>query len=340
MSNGINLNTKPVSQNSMVDQLTKMTGDSTKAKEVLSKALEVLSGANVKVTMGGDTTPTTGERKTSGATSTPALDNPGDPAQVEANLEKLVAYLKLDSDERQSEMAKERIETNKATLENEYEHRKAEIQETLDKMDAAERTRKANKIFGWLMAAIAVVVAVVACVATGGIATGAVIGAVIALGCQVLNETGAMEKITDGLADCLQNMGMSKQAAQIVAQVAISAVILAASLGSGFAGASALAEVAKEVATAIKVATTVIGLASLGTSAAGVYQNYKSSTAQADLTETEKFLTQLQQRLKESEEELKRILEMLQNAIAQVADLLSSATDTSSQIAQNIGQMA
>ena len=42
----------------------------------------------------------------------------------------------------------------------------------------------------------------------------------------------------------------------------------------------------------------------------------------------------------ESEEELKRILEMLQNAIAQVADLLSSATDTSSQIAQNIGQMA
>jgi hypothetical protein len=340
MPDGINLNTKPATQNSMIEQFSKMSGDSTKTKEVLSKALEVLSGANVKVTMGGDTTATTGERKTSGATSTPALDNPSDPTQVQANLEKLVAYLKLDSDERQSEMAKNRIETNKATLENEYETRKAEIQETLDKMDAAERTRKANKVFGWLMTALAVVVAVAACVATGGIATGAVIGAVIALGCQILNETGAMEKITDGLADGLQKMGMSKQAAQIVAQVAISAVILAASLGAGFAGAGALAEMAKEVATAIKVATTVVGLASLGSSAAGVYQNYKAGTAQADLTETEKFITQLQQRLKESEEELKKILETLQNAISQVVDILSSATDTSSLIAQNIGQMA
>ena len=40
----------------------------------------------------------------------------------------------------------------------------------------------------------------------GGLAVGAVIGAGIALGAQILNETGVMEKIVGGLSDALQSL--------------------------------------------------------------------------------------------------------------------------------------
>ena len=323
-----------------VEQFAKSAGTSEKTKELLNDVALILSGSNIKVTNHGGNTDGTTERKTTGATSTPALDNPGDAKAIEANLEKLIAYLKMDNDERQAEMAKGRIETNKATFEKEHASRKEKIKETINKMEEAERTRKAQKVFGWLMAALAVVVAVVACVATGGLAVGPVVGALIAVGCQVLSETGAMDTITEKLAEGLEKLGLSKEAAKIVAQVVICVAILAASLGAGFGGAGAIASSFKDVATLIRVATTVLGLASLGTSMAGVVQNYQAGTTQADLTETEKFLAILKQRMEESEEELKKILEAIQNGIAQVAQLIESATDTSAEIANNIGQMA
>ena len=326
----------------IIDQMetaAKGAGVSEKTKELLRDVAAILSSNNVKVTNQGGNTDGTTEKKTSGATSTPALDNPDDLKAVQENLEKLIAYLKLDNDERQSEMAKDRIETQKATFEREHANRQEKIKETINKMEEAERTRKAQRVFGWLMAALAVVVAVVACVATGGLAVGPVIGAIVAVGCQVLSETGVMDDITEKLAEALEP-AFGKEASKIIAQVAICLAILAVSLGTGFAGASAIAEGAKAVANVIRVATTVIGLAALGTSVAGVVQNYKAGTTQADLTETEKFLAILKQRMEESEEELNKILQAIQNSISQIADMLSSSTDTSDEIANKIGQMA
>ena len=325
---------------SQVEQFAKSSGTSEKTKELLRDVAAMLSGTNVKVVNQAGNTDGTAEKKTTGATSTPALDNPADAKAQLANLEKLIAFLQMDNEERQAEMAKGRIETNKATFEKEHASRKEQIKKTIDKMEEAERTRKAQRLFGWLMAALAVVVAVVACVATGGLATGPVIGALIAVGCQVLTETGTMDKITEGLAKVLEKAGLNKQAAQIVAQVAICLAILAASLGSGFGGASAIAESAKDIANIIRVVTTALGIVSLATSGVGVWQNYDAGTAKADLTETEKFLAILKQRMEESEEELKKILEAIQNGISQVAQLIESATSTSADIAKNIGQMA
>jgi len=342
MAGEINPTASRTQTQTLIDQMetaAKGAGVSEKTKELLKDVAAILSGNNVRVTNQAGNTDGTTERKTSGATSTPALDNPGDIKAMQENLEKLIAYLKLDNDERQSAMAKDRIETQKATFEKEHVNRQEKIKETINKMEEAERTRKAQKVFGWLMAALAVVVAVVACVATGGFAAGPVIGALIAVGCQVLSETGVMDAITEKLAEALEPV-FGKEAAKIIAQVAITLAILAVSLCTGFGGASAIAGTAKDVATVIRVATTVIGLASLGTSAAGVVQNYKSGTAQADLTETEKFLTILKQRMEESEEELNKILQAIQNAISQIAEMLSSSTDTSDEIANQIGQMA
>ena len=44
--------------------------------------------------------------------------------------------------------------------------------------------------------------------------------------------------------------------------------------------------------------------------------------------------------LKSMQEELQKILEQIQSGIGELAQMIGSATDTSSEIAQNIGQMA
>ena len=361
MADGININANAATQlQRTMESLQQMSGtNSEEVKAVVNKALEVLAGANVKVTR-QDSTGTDGtvEKKTSGATSTPALDNPDDAKNVAANLEKLIAYLQLDNEERQAEMAKERNEVNKSYIEQEHKHRTEKINKSIKDMDAAEKSRKASKIFGWLMAAVAVIVAVVACVATGGLAVGPVVGALVAIGLQIANETGAMDKVNEALTDLLVNkFGMSKSTAQIVAAIAITVAIIAVSAGSGWAAGKVAASTGLQATlshtisasvqtaaeTASKVASGVSHVVQTGSVVAGsvaAYTGYKAGMASADVKETEKFLAAIKQRLEESEEELQAILDMIQNNISQVATLIDSATDTSNEIARNMGEMA
>ena len=287
-----------------------------------------------------------------GANGVPVLDNPDDEKAKEADLEKLVAYLQLENSKEQAEAAKARIESMKGDLEVEHKDRKAKMDKSLKEMDEAAAARKRNSIFGWLMTGLAILGAIVACVATGGLAVGAVIGAGIALTAQVLNETGVMEKIVGGLSDALQSLGMSKMAADIVAQVAVMLVIVAASVGAGAAGAGSnatqfaseigkvLQHAAQVAKPALSLATGLIGLGSTVSGGVGAYQGYKSGMSDAELKETEKYLAIMQQRLDESEEELQKILEMIQNLVGQIAQLLSSQTETTNEIAMQMGQMA
>ena len=331
--------------------LGKGLGLSEKTTQIVKDVAALLGGRNVSVDTNARVDSTETGRPT-GATGIPALDDPADIKQIEQNLEKLLSYLQMDNEERQTEMAKDRINIQKDTLDAERKTRSEKIEKSLKDMDKAAESRKASKIFGWIMTALAVVAAVVACIATGGLAVGPVIGAGIAIACQVLSETGVMDKIVEKLAKGLEDAGLSKQAAQILAQVLITAAIMAASLGAGFAGGggAALSNVVKgasdsiqtieRIRAAIAVATLVIGIGSTAAGGAAAYQGYKAGESQADVSETNKFITALQQRLDECEEELEQILQQLQNVLGQVAQLLTSATNTSSEIANNLGQMA
>ena len=330
--------------------LTKGLGLSEKTTQTIKDIAAIISSRSVNVTSNTNATNETG--RPTGATNIPALDNPADLKQIEENLEKLISYLQMDNEERQAQMAKDRINLQKDALETERQGRSEKIEKSLKDMDKAAESRLASKIFGWIMTALAVVAAVVACVATGGLALGPVIGAGIAIACQVLSETGVMDKIVEKLASGLESLGMSKQAAQILAQVLITVAIMAASLGAGFAGGggAAVSNVVKgasdsiqtieRIRAAVAIATLVVGVG--GTVAGGVaaYQGYKAGESQADVSETNKFITALKQRMDECEEELQQILQQLQNVLGQVAQLLTSATDTSASIANNLGQMA
>ena len=347
------VNANVARQSSSIDMaatLAKGLGLSEKSTEVVKAAAALLGNRSVNVTPPAASRAETGT--VGGANGVPVLDSPDDEKAKEADLEKLIAYLQLENEKEQAESAKSRIETMKDSLETEHKDRKEKMEKSLKDMEAAAKARLRNKIFGWLMTGLAILGAVVACVATGGLAVGAVIGAGIALTAQILNETGAMEKIVGALSEGLQKLGMSKMAADIVAQVAITLVIVAASLGAGAAGAAssvtqltsaigkALQAGAQLIKPALTLATGIIGVGSTLSGGVGAYEGYKSGMSQADLTETEKYLAMIQQRLDEAEEELQAILEQIQSLVGQIAELLSSQSSTVNEIAMQMGQMA
>ena len=317
-------------------------------KVVMQEVLSLLgSERSLRVT----NTPVNSRSETgtvNGATGTPAIDSPDDPVAKEADLEKLLMYLQLENTEEQAKLAQDRIESQKDSLANQHKERLEKIKETMNKMDEAARASIFSKIFGWLMAAVAVVVAVAACVATGGLALGPVIGAVLAVGCMVMNETGAMEKLVKGLADALEAMGMDKKAAQIVAQVVIAVAILAATLACGGAGAgsavgnssAAAAQLAQSIQKAADIAMKVIAIGSVIANGVSAAKSYESGEAQADLTETTKILALLRKQLEESQNELQKILEMIQGIYSDIVGILNSETDTMKTIANQMSQMA
>ena len=350
----------------MYESLSKASGaDSTQLKEVVGKAMEVLAGSNLSVTR-SDTAGAGGvaEKKTTGATNVPQLDDPGDPEQVEANLEKLVSYLQLDNQERQTEMAKDRIELQKGSLDAEHEDRMEQIDESIQKMKDAETASKWSRAFSWIGAIVAVIAAVALTVVTGGAAAGfAIAGAALAVTSLVLNETGAMDKMVNALADHMKSAhGMSKSdaklAASLICNLSICVLSLGCGIGSMVSGAASVASTAANVAetaqkaalisestaktiqTGMTVVNTGVSAASLTTSGVSTYYTKRSEESKADTSELEKFMKQLQQRLDESQEELQQILQQIESGMNSIANMIGSATDTSTEIAQNLGAMA
>jgi len=359
MSDIPSIASQPARQPAGVDQIlenAKASGLTAKSAQLVKEVASLLGGRGVTVsasTAARDTATGT----VTGATGAPALDNPDSEKCREANLEKLVAFLQLDNEERQAQMAKDRIETNKDSFKKEHEERKGKIQKSLDEIAKAEKARTASRVFGWLMAAIAVIVAAVACVATGGIAVGAVVGAVVAVGMQTASELGAMDKLTEAIADLFEKAGMGKEAAKIAAAVFVTVAIIAASVAAG-AGANAIANklgiagkalfgVSESVKASAEASRHILSnvshfvqIGSVATAAGTAVVSYSAGQAGADVTEAEKFIAALKQRMEESQQELEAILQAIQNGIAQVAQLISSATDTAAEIAGQIGQMA
>jgi len=338
----------------------KAAGMSEKGIQIIQSATILLSQNSVNVV--GTQNGTDQPGQVGGATGIPALDDPADLKQLEEDLEKLIAFLQLDEDERQAEMAKARIETQKESMEAEHKERQEKIDKSMKEMEKAAQSRLANRIFGWLGAIVAVAMAVAAVaftIVTGGagaVAMGfAIAGAVVAVGSLVMSETGLTDKLTEAIADSLEKSGLSKKDAQLAAALIVNLSIMAISLGCSIGGMAAGAAAAsravvdmasmavrmvKLAQTATSIAGTAVGVGALAAGTAATATGYQSQLAQADLTELEKIMAELQRRLDESEEELNEILEAIQNALGQIAEILASATDTQSEIAGQIGQMA
>lgn len=338
----------------------------TEKAQVVIKEVAGLLGSERSVRVSNAPAMQTAEVGTpTGATGVPTLDNPDDAKAKEVDLEKLIAYLQLENDEQQAEMARDRIEVQKNNLETQHKDQMEKLQKSLDEMDKAAKANKVSRIFGWLMTALAVIAAVVTCVATAGAAVAvaapimglAIAGAALSVTNQVLNETGATEKIAEGIGKLLQGVARlfgaemsdetAKAAGSIIFSVAMTAATLACTLGSAgmlnaaaAAGKVALTLTVSNVQTFAQLLSTAGGLGSIAAGSAATALNYKSGMASADLSETEKFLAQMRRQLEESQEELQAILEQIQAGFQQVVAILSSETDTQKAIAQQLGAMA
>ena len=345
---------RPVYVNQVSDMAKAM--GLTEDAQVLAKEVAGLlaSQASVRVTNTAAPAATTEVGTATGATGVPALDNPDDANQKAVDLEKLISYLQLETDKHQAELAKERIELQKGEMDQRHAEQMDKIKESLEQMDKAARSNLATRILGWLMAAVSVAIAVAACVATGGIAVGAVAGAVVAVGMCVMNETGAMDEITEKLTDALKDAGMGDQAAQIVAALVIAIAMIAISLGAGFGGnavqglvkgasqaaTTAAMATAKSIQSGAQIAGTALGIGTTVAGGVAAAENYKAGELQAETTEMDKFLAVMRQQLEESQEELEKILGQIQNIYSDIAAIINSAIDTETEIAQKMGQMA
>lgn len=263
------------------------------------------------------------------------------------DLEELIALLQAEQDEETIAATKARIDSLKGQLKSNHDKTMAKLTDAIDQMKKQEASALANKILGWLGAIVAVVVAAVMCLTVGGsVAAVAVIAAVVGLATQVMNETGAMEKITKAIAKALmENEGMDKAKAEAVAagilagiQIAISVALM---VGGGFASAGAQAEKLTDAAIkALKigmlVTNSVMAAASISSSIAATVINYIAQMKQAEVTEMQAILLQLQTLLEQESEDLKQLLEKLQECFGDIVELLESKQETLNKIGDEI----
>ncbi len=344
---------RPVYVNQVAD-MAKALG-LTEDSQVLAKEIAGLLASQPNVRVQNSASPTlAGEvGSAKGPTGAPALDSPDDAKQKEVNLEKLISYLQLETDKHQAELAKDRINLQKSSMDKRHAEQMALINESLEQMDKAATANLVTKIFGWLLAAASVAIAVAACVATGGVAVGAVVGAGVAVGMCVANELGAMDKLTEKIADALKDSGMKSDWAKLLASFITVAIMIAASAGSAAIGGAIQGAVkgtttvitaammtAKNVQSGMQIASGALGVGTTLAAGVSTVMNYKSGMLEAETTEMEKFLAIMKQQLEESQEELERILSQIQNIYTDIASIINSSIDTENEIAAKIGQMA
>jgi len=272
--------------------------------------------------------------------------------RLAVDLEALIALLQADTTKSQIQSTKDRIESLQGQLKQQHEETMAKINESLDELKDQYESYVAQKVLGWLGVLVAVAMAVLSVVTCGGAtAAFAVVGAVIAVGLQVLNETGVMEDLMKAIADSLKSSGMSSTKAEALAQLFVAMIQLALSLVGVVGGAvcaykgvaatgKALVQLSAKVMKGIQIAQAVTGgvmsAAGMAASGAATAINYKASETQAELTELQAILKKLQTTLEEEEEDLKELLQQLANCTSAVADLLIAKQDWIQENAMNI----
>ena len=289
----------------------------------------------------------------SGKTGAPILDDPEDLGAIQQDLERLVAFLQMDNDQRQSELARKRIDGQQAVMDKEHKVRLEKIDESIKAARKAEKAAKASRWLGILGAVLAVVTAIVVSVTTGGVAAGfAIAGAVLAVGQCLLDVTGASEKIVDKMAKSMEKtFNLSPEKAKAWAAGVYSAVfivlgLVSAGVGIGLSAVKAIKATVDTMSTAARIATfgTQIANIAMGLTGAGVgfaqtSYNYDAANAGADVKDVNRYMAILQQMLDESQEELQQILDQLQSLFSQLVAIIQSKTDTGNMIVENMTKM-
>lgn len=301
------------------------TEDSMKLEEMTKQLLVILDQAGGEKTVG---TPIAGK---------PELPPPFTDALEIADT---LASLKSKINEAMTGVIKENIEKNRDSQRQQFKERIEQLQKAIEASKKASTWGSLGKLLGWVAPALMVAVGVVL-VATGyGTALGAMLiaGGVVGLIAQGLQECGAAQKIQEGLASLFEKMGMSKDAAQIVAtityQVVVVSVMIAASMGAGAIGATGAA-VSASTQIAVGVMQALLGVAGAGMGLGVAINEKEAADHQAKAAEINALLKQLQQKLEEQEDQLREVIESWEKGM----DIVMNVIETQSAMAKTALQV-
>ena len=331
------------------------------SEKTVKEVLPLLRGKNV--------TPTKPVNNKSGGVGAPAPDAPVlddvDETLVKSadsmlsllgDLEKILAESMSESNEKQIQLAKERIKVLKDQIQKTKAERLGKVDKTMKEIAKAAKQRALMKALGWLLTIFTCIFAIAACVFTGGAAVGPLVAAGVALTFQVLNETGVMDKLTEALTEALKKAGCSKQLAQILAQVIMLVAQIAITVATGKLGdlavklarsfMSSATVVARAVNETVKAwAETIKNVCEFGLKAGGLamvgigiytgVRQYQSAKESAKLKELESFLARLQQGMDEVNEEMQKLVEQLQSIVAETLQLVVNPVETASEVTHN-----
>ena len=282
----------------------------------------------------------------------PRLGASEDPKALLQDLEKVIAFLQMDNDQHQAELARKRIEGQQGAMDTVHADRLKKIDDSIKAALKAEKAAKANRVLGILGAVLAVVTAIVVTAVTGGLAAGlAWAGAAIAVTQVALDLTHTDEKIINAMGKSMEKtFGLSPAKAKAWASGIYSACFAVAGLIAGgvgiYAGFKAVKLAVDTISLVARFAmfgTQTLGVA-LGLSGAitgAVQTAYGKDAADAEvkLKETNRCLAMLQQMLDESKDELQQVMDQLQSLFGQLVAIIQSKTDTGNMIMQNLTHM-
>ena len=229
--------------------------------------------------------------------------------------------------------------------------------------DVSDKTKQSNvgsivaQVFGWIAAAITVVASIALAAISFG-AGSALVGcalvaaAIITVSVMVLTQTGAMEKLTNALAqpieDMFKSMGMdakaAKLASRIVSQILVAVVILAIDIGiaiiSGGAGAekaiSSLMEKIVKIATmTAKIAQGAAAVAQAGGASAEVASasfKYEAGIGEADITDNKAFLAKLRLILQQEQDTLRELIEKISGTYVRMDSMIKEMHKANTQM--------
>lgn len=269
-----------------------------------------------------------------------------------------VAEIQAKIGELQKNVSAEEIQAQKDDMAAANKKEAERIKEMLAKIEKSKTSGLFGKIFGWIGAIIGVIGAAIATVATGGAAAPALAIACVGLGMMILQETGAMEKIVNFLAEnpavlmvlfgpvaggllfgLIEGGVIDKDQAKMAIQITFAAAMLVASIAGMVAtgGASATDAVFKVIGLIGQIAG---GVAQVGAGASGIAQSvysYQAANLDADSKEMQAWLAKLQAMLSEEMDRLQEVIDKLNSGVADVSDILTDIAESNRTVISHMG---
>jgi hypothetical protein len=254
-----------------------------------------------------------------------------------------MSLIKLITDESRKSMTKDTIEGIQSRTEDRLKKMNEELEQLkkqIEEKNAAQANSSANKILGWLGAALGIIAAVAAVVVTAGAATPVLVGAVILVGVALAGMGMKIaQEATDGdyfpgklFSKMLQAMGVDEKAADIAGMAVVGGLMIIGSVAGaimtgGASAASTVENIAQMVKTIAVIISCAASIAQGGLAIDSALHQYESDMAGVELKELQALL-----------EKLKELTDMEEDFLKAVTQEDQALTDTLKRILEGLSE--